>query len=690
MAFTIDIDIGGTFTDGFITCGDRVEKVKVETTPHDLTVCFKNCITEGARKYGLKNISELLSDSQVIRYSTTVGTNTIIQKSGTKVGIIVTKGYEKCLYHETEQVSDSGQIIGSIIAEDMIVGVDEEVDGLGKIVKEIKAEEVKRAVKYLLDSGARCIVVSLKHAFANPIHEKKIKEIINKEYPKHYLGAIPVLLASQVSIRPGDYYRTNSVLINAYLHKEMVRHLYKTDENLRQSGYTKPLLIVHSTGGVARVAKTKAISTYNSGPAAGLLGSLSLSRLYGIENILSIDVGGTSTDVGIITKGGYHYNAYPALEGIPINLPMIEVGAIGGGGGSIARFDNITKNIIVGPESAGAMPGPASYDLGGMEPTVTDADLLLGYIDPDYFLGGMRKLNKERAEEAIKEMIARPLNVTVEEAAFRIKDMVDRNIAAEVEKKMKEKSNHMQDFIIFVYGGAGPTHCCGFAQHLNIPKIITFPHGAVFSAFGASTMDVMHTYELHRPLVLQDSSQQYFSDYKYFNEAVENLRKSATRDMAGEGFAAGEITFSLELEMWLPQDNKIISIPSPRLQIRAEEDVEAIIESIRKGFDREGIRPPDQKEIKVFRLMAHCLIPHYKFPPYKPEGKNPQRALKGKRKVYWKGSFEDTPVFNRELLRCANVVIGPAIIEAEDTTYVIPGGRRFTVDEYLNGIIEYV
>src|SRR4030042_3603913 len=342
MGFTIDIDTGGTFTDGFFVKGDEVRTVKVSTTPHDLTVCFLECLKEGAQQFGI-DLHRMLLEADVIRYSNTIGTNTIIQKKGAKLGLLVTSGHEDSLYQKGG-ISFEEDGIGTFISREMVLGIEETVDENGKVVKPLHTDEVIRKAQFLIDHGARAIVASLKNSWLNPVHEKEVKKIIKREYPNFYLGSATVFLSSEVIDRSDDALRTNSALVNAYIHSMLVRYLYKAEEDLRRNFFTKSLMIVHSNGGVARVAKTKAIHTYNSGPVAGLMGAAFLGKLYGYPNLITADMGGTSFDVGIILEGQYSFNMTPVVGGISINLPMIEIGTLGIGGGSDRKSTRLNSN----------------------------------------------------------------------------------------------------------------------------------------------------------------------------------------------------------------------------------------------------------------------------------------------------------------------------------------------------------
>ena len=415
MRFTIDIDNGGTFTDGFFTGDGQIAWVKVDTTPHDLTVCFLKCIEEGAAKFGL-TMPQLLHQTEVIRFSTTYATNMLLQKSGPRLGLIVTGGFEKSLY----STSSRSPVLDFIIPAAMVIGIDE---AAGK--KPVDKEQVRLAIRSLLGRGARLIVVSLYGSHLDQANELKVRQIADDDYPKHYLGAVPLLLSSEVSTTTDDASRTNVALLNAYFHPDMVRFLYKAEDEVRKLGYRKPLLIMHADGGVARVAKTTAIMTHNSGPSAGVLGTAYMSRLYHLPYVASMDIGGTSADISLVINGRHGYKREGMLEEIPVKLPTIEVYPAAAGGGSISRPVN-KKKIKVGPDSAGALPGPACYGLGGTEATSTDACVVLGYIDPEYFLGGKRKLDAGLSREVMNEKLAKPLGNSVEECGLLVTEAMRR------------------------------------------------------------------------------------------------------------------------------------------------------------------------------------------------------------------------------------------------------------------------
>jgi N-methylhydantoinase A len=670
MKFTIDIDNGGTFTDGFFTSDGRIEWVKVDTTPHDLTVCFLKCIEEGATKFGL-TVPQLLHGTEVIRFSTTHATNTLLQRSGPRLGLMVTRGFEESLYSSAAR----SPALDFIVPAGMVVGIDESA---GK--DSVDREQVRLAIRSLLGRGARIIVVSLYHAHLDPTKELIIREIADDDYPKHYLGAVPLLLSSEVSATTDDASRTNVALLNAYFHPDMVRFLYKAEDEVRKLGYRKPLLVMHADGGAARVAKTTAIMTHNSGPSAGVLGTTYMSRQYHLPYVASMDIGGTSADISLVINGRHGYKREAMLEGIPVKLPVIEVYPTAAGGGSIARPKN-KKQIKVGPDSAGAMPGPACYGMGGTEATSTDACVVLGYIDPDYFLGGKRKLDAGFARGVIMENLAKPLGISVEACGRLITEAMEDICAEDIANLIKAGGYNPNEFVLFSFGGAGSLYCCGIADKVGIPRIYCFRFSSVFSAFGSSRADVLHTYESLARLPLKRKGRQ--SQIQDFNRVIKGLMDSVLKDMRGEGFPPEKVSFSLELEAASGANTSVLE--SPVTLLEGPPDIGRILDAF---AGQNNLGHVDELTIHLFRLRATSPAAHPELATYQFAGESPEKALKRYRDVYWKDGSTRTAIYGQSKLECGNVIKGPAIIESDDTTILIPRDKKYTVDNLLNGVIE--
>ena len=679
--FTIDIDTGGTFTDGFFTRDGEIKTVKVLTTPHDLTVCLLNCIKEGGEQFGV-SLKEILLNSDIIRYSSTTGVNTLITRTGSKIGLIVSKGYKESLYSNEPKEAEP---VYSLISRELISEVEEEIDHQGNIIEPLKGDEVLSKMQYLIDMGARAITVSLKNSHLNPTHERQIKQIIKEQYPNYYLGSVRVFLASEISDQPGDFYRTNAVVINGYVHDSLVKYLYKAEDDLRDNLCPHPLMVAHSHGGVARVAKTRAIDTYASGPALGVIGAGNVAAIYGFRNVLTVDIGGTSLDLGFIHNGVYSYDLIPSIAGLPVTVPMITTYSAALAGGSIVSLDT-SRNLQIGPKSAGARPGPACFDLGGVEPTVTDADVALGFIDPNYFLGGRIRLNRGKAISAIKTRIAEPLKMSVEEAASLIREETGIRTQKEILRFLEGQgigAKDLSDFAVVVYGGAGPTHFCDFAKDLSFGHSLASPYAAVFSAFGSSTTDLLHTYSKYVRIDLFNKGK-YLTDYEELNQIIGSLLEIAKNDIWGEGFPPEKASFFLE--MMGEKELGSVRIKTNKMSFHSERELKELCSQFAK---EEG---EERKRVSISTLVLNALVPmpHLKMKASKLSKEDPNKALKGHREVFWsrQRGYQKTPIYERALLFPGNVIMGPAIVEAKDTTYIIPGNQSFKVDKYLNGRIE--
>ncbi len=689
MRFTIDVDTGGTHTHGFIA-GDGVAKtVTTPTTPHDLTVCLADCVKQAAESFGV-SMKELLLNTDIIRYSTTTATNAIIQKTGSKIGLIVTRDFTDSLYAPDGKITEA---IYDLVQKDIITDLDEEIDAAGAIIKPLKDEEVIEKMQLLIDKGARTIVISLKNASANDDHERKARQVIKEEYPSYYLGSVRVFLSTDVSDQPGDYYRTASTLINAYVHDILVKYLYKAEDDLRNNTYQHPLMICNSRGGAARVAMTKAIDTYNSGPVAGMCAARNLGRLYGYDNVVTTDIGGTSEDVGLIRDGAYIYESLPRISGVTVNIPMIDVYSVGLAGGSIISLDGSGK-IKVGPRSAGARPGPACFNLGGLEPAVTDANVVLGLIDPDYFLGGRMKLVRTKAETAIQNRIAKKLNVSVPEAAYMIREATTVAMQDTVRTYLADKGvdpDNLTKYISIIFGGAGATHCCGVNQGLNFDNTIISPFASPFSALGSSMADLLHVYSRYNKMELYDGKD-YLNRYDEFNTMVDRMYRNALRDIKSEGYSVGDARYYLELVV---EDDigHTCHVTMNKLELASESDVRALcsafldVRARTTGNDYQG-----SIRLLTTQLNAVVNMPHWQFQSVALGTEDPRQAFRGEREVYWtpEEGYRKTPIYDRDRLGPGNLVRGPAVIEARDTTYVIPAGWVLNVDKYSNAILEEV
>ncbi len=672
MGYTIDIDTGGTFTDCFLYGDGAVRTVKVPTTPHDLTVCFLGCIKAGAEAFGLST-EELLYRTEIVRFSSTIGTNTIIQRDGTKLGLLVSRGAEALA-----PVRDaSGR--PPLVAPAMVCGLDEAVDADGTVRRAPAPAAILESAQQLIDRGARCLVVALDNAHCQGANERLVREVIKHEYPRDYLGSVPVFLSSDLSARPGYALRINTAVINAYIHGKHARLLYKAGEELRRLGYRRTLFIGHNTGTVARVAKTRAINTYNSGPAAGLLGARAIGQLYGAQHVIATDMGGTSFDIGCVSAGEPGFSLEPDVEGFRCNLPMMAIRALGAGGGSIARVEQ--GELRVGPESAGAAPGPACFGLGGTQPTVTDANLVVGILDPGYFLGGTLRLDAARAHAAIEQRVAGPLGISVTEAACRIRESVERSVASEIGAVLHTLPAGA-DALMIAYGGAGAIHAGAIAALAGMRRVVMTPYSAVSSAFGSSLLDAGHLYyrRIDAPLGSPAAAERLLA-------ASAAMRRDAERDMRGEGFAAADVRHGLQL--YLARADGVESVATLR---EVPADAAAMEQAVRAAATRAGVPAGEPLHVTTAAWLTSAAVPHYAIAEVRRVTTAPVTARKGGRAVCLAAGQPPTEVgvYARERLAHGHEISGPAIVESDQTTLLVPAGWRLAIDRYNNAVLQAV
>jgi N-methylhydantoinase A/acetophenone carboxylase len=708
---SVDIDIGGTFTDCSVQFEGRRTEVKSLTTGFDLSVGFLMALEEAAAKleFGLE---ELMQGTNVIRYSTTLAMNKLLERRGPKIGLITTEGFEDLILIGRGAQWDDGlsrpesrnlALVAKpepLVPRERIVGLKERVDNQGRVLRPLDEDHAREMLNQLVDEAVRSIVVSLLWAHRNPVHELAVRRLIEEEYPVFCLGHLPVVLASEIQPRKGEYQRTVTAVLNTYLHPPMAEDLAGIRRELRCMGYQGPILMVHNSGGMAEITKTRAIDTFNGGPIAGLAGSLEIARLYDFENVITTDMGGTSFDIGLISEGqSQFYETRPLIGQWMVGTPMIEAKSIGAGGGSIARVDRALGNkLSIGPQSAAAMPGPACYNLGGTEPTVTDADVVLGYINPECFHGGRMEIDPDLAREAVRVGVAEPLDLTVEEAAAGIRKMVDSTMGHTIFKETGLRGYDPREFILFSFGGAGPTHCCNYAQAGQVPRLMAFPFSPVFCAFAGSLMDIRHIFEQsNRATVLKPGRDEVVLDFDLFNRTVERLNHLAVDTARSEGLDPDGLMFILELDMKYSNQLHVKRIRSPRPRLESEDHVREMVEAFGQAYARSygpaGAYPEGGISIENFLLHATYPFKRYEFRTYPVFPSNPPYASrKGFRNVYWTdlGRYVKTPIYSLTHLRGGNIVEGPAVIEADATTLVLPGFSRLHIDRYMNFIIDLI
>lgn len=654
--WTVDIDVGGTLTDGIFTQGDRMHCVKVDSTPHDLTVCLFDCLAQGAAKLGHADVAALLEDVDLIRWSTTITSNVLAEGSGPRLGLFVSKGHERDLY------AGNGRSIvpGRLLTERDITGIDDAA----------AEADIMTAAHSLLESGVRRVCISLQGAHREPQRELRMKRVIDQQYPDHFLGSVPVLAGSDISKSADDSTRTYCALINAYTHGALAATLFKAEDELRDSArYAGAFLVSHTSGGVAGVAKTRAIDTIESGPVLGIQGSAFLAHVYGARDVLAMDIGGTTAKLSVLSGGAPVLRKPSDFFGIPLQVSLPYLRSIALGGGSVVHVaPGTTMEIELGPESMGAFPGPACYGLGAENATVTDAFVASGLINPDYFLGGTKRIDAELARSTVEQAVAKPLNISLEEACRRTVAQAFAKVARMIRDAQKELGADLSKHTLFAYGGNGGLFACGVAEQAGLAKVQVFSLGPVFSAFGSSVSDICHLYERALAGGITDESA------AALRALLEEIRAEAAKDLLGEGIRPEQLSYAIELELAKAAGGPAV-VACTEAALR---DAAALRSAIGGGAGR---------QLELLRVQVKKSMPKPRLENQKAAAADASKALIGSRKVLWGSKDGAARIYRWESLRPGNRVPGCAVLEGESTTYLIPEGWTLEADGYGNASV---
>jgi len=535
----INIDNGGTLTDICVIDSDRVYRTKTVTTPYDLSKCLFEGLKKASRAiYGEEDLQKLLLSTEYIRYSTTQGTNALVERKGPRLGLMLGGG----LSAEAVQADPQARELFQALVGTRVQTLDPALAG------EALDTAAMRAVTALSSAGANRIVVVYGGAQRND-GEVQLKKILLRRFPPQMLGALPVLYSHELVDDADDARRAWTSLFNAFLHPAMERFLYSAEHRLREYKTKNPLLIFRNDGFAARVARTVAIKTYSSGPRGGAEGAKALAAHYGFKRLLSMDVGGTTTDIGLVEDGQVRTEPRGRIEGVATSFPLCDVASVGVGGSSIIRAEG--KRIAVGPESVGGAPGPACFGLGGKEATITDAFLLTGLLDPASYFGGELKIDAERARSAIAERVAKPLGVDELEAACSM----EAAWVAKIADSLKRSTAITKDTTLAAFGGAGPFVVCKVAEATGIDRVIIPGLAAVFSAYGIGFSDIGHTYEI--ALATNDDAG--------LEAARAELMMRAQRGMFAEGASLDECRLLMSLLVSSRDGETLFGLEGPRL-----------------------------------------------------------------------------------------------------------------------------
>jgi N-methylhydantoinase A len=692
----VSVDIGGTFTDCFVAWDNRYIESKALTTHHNLALGFNEALKNACAELALTE-RELLSQVDSVRYATTLGTNALIERKGPRLGLLTTagfrssvplaraKGYGVGLPHKQQMDVPNAQRPDPIVPIPMILDARERIDYDGDVVLDLDENDLRDKLRQLVDKGAEVICVVFANSVVNPVHELRVREIFLEEYPGHLLGAVPILLSHQVAGRKGEYVRAMSTIMDGFLHQVMYHGLGSLELNLRGAGYDKPMLVNHNSGGMAQLNSTDALQTVHSGPVSGIAASEHLALQAELGNIVATDMGGTSFDIGIVVDGGVkHYDFNPVIERWMVSVPMVHLVTLGAGGGSICRYDRMFKTVQVGPESAGSDPGPACYDRGGMNPTVTDADLLLGYLDPKNYANGYIPLNPRRAKQAYEDLCDE-LDMDLIEVAKLVKQTVDTNMANGIARELRTRGYEPQNFTTLAYGGNGPLHACGIARALGVKTILAPPFASVFSACGAGNMNQLHIHEMSTWTTLFDANRRsFFTDYPRFNRIVEELERRGREDLVRQGFAGDEIGYRLELDMRYGNQRVETAVVTDLNRVNSPEDVLKLIEQFHtrygERFGKGSQTPEAGVRINTIRVCSFVQHPGIAFKGIKPNGHAlPPPAPVSERVCHFVGHDKGiaTPIYDEAALAAGTTIEGPAIVVTRATTYLIEPGWRY-------------
>lgn len=514
MGKLINIDNGGTLTDICVIDGDQVHRTKTLTTPHDLSRCLFDGLTKASKAvYGKEDLIALITSTDHIRYSTTQGTNALVELKGPRLGIVLTGALNTAALKADGKAAE---LFDSVMG-DRVSTLDLQLQGDDFDMAAVKA------INALSSAGSNRIVVA--HGGADRSEqETRVKNLLLRKFPQHLLGAVPILYTHEVVEDDNDVRRTWTAIFNAFLHPAMERFLYNAEHKLRQNKAQNPLLIFRNDGNSARVAKTIALKTYSSGPRGGMEGARAIAAHYGYLHLVSMDVGGTTTDIGEVRDGAVRSESRGHVEGVQVSFPLSDVHSVGVGGSSIIKV--VDGHIRVGPQSVGSAPGPACFGLGGTEATITDAFLVLGLLDPASFFGGDLNIDPERARAVVQDKIAKPLKLSIEAAAAAMEKAWVEKVAA----NLREFSRIEKDTVLAAFGGAGPFVVCKVAEAAGISRVLIPGLAAVFSAFGLGFSDIGHQYEA--PLRQRDAAG--------LKACLADLNEQAERGMYAEGFALAD------------------------------------------------------------------------------------------------------------------------------------------------------
>ncbi len=679
MAYKIGIDVGGTFTDFLLAYEDGRSKIyKVLSTPRDPSIATMTGLKEMAADHHL-DLENFLKQVSVIVHGTTVTTNAVLTSSGAKTALLTTRGLRDTLEMRRgireEQYNNRFENVKPLVERYLRVPVEERLDYSGRVLTALNIEEAQKAVDFLGRAKVEAVAVCFMNAFANNRHEEQVARIVSAKLPEAYLTVSSRLLPS---VR--FYDRVSTTVLNAYVGPILKRYLGSLMAQLQQVRFSGVLLIMQSNGGVIspQVAVERAAATLLSGPAGGPVAGVQYAAVQGYEDCITVDMGGTSFDASLVKDRTPTVTTTGQVNRLLLALPMLNVVTIGAGGGSIGWIDD-GGLLKMGPQSAGADPGPACYGRGGQLPTCTDADLVLGYLDKDFFAGGRISLSWQKARRAIEQHIAKPLNIDLYEAAAGMYNVINVNMAAAIREVSVKQGYDPRDFPLVVAGGAGPNHACMFALELEIPVMIIPRESSIFCAAGMLQSDLKHDFVRTYVTLLRDA------DASLFQGLFEEMQAEGLRLLESENIPEDRIQYRYSLDLRYVNQYHEVGVPINSRELRQAE-----FDSVVRRFHRQHESlygyslEQEDAPVELINLRLVC-IGRTRKPALQQEdydGPDPSGAWKKQRKIFLpqQNKFQQVDVFDGLKLKFGNRITGPAIVEQVNTTALVTPEYNLTVD----------
>jgi len=694
MGFVVGVDVGGTFTDGVAIDSDgTIVSAKTPSTPPDYSAGVFNVLALLGEQFGLTR-EQFLARTNHIAHGTTSSLNALVMGKVPPVGFITTKGHGDSISimnvegrYLGRSAQDLQNVLGHrkpppLVTRNLLKEVTQRMDREGNVLVALNEQEVRAAVRDCVAQGVKAIAVSLLWSFRNPAHERRVREIITEEAPDIY-----VALSSDVSPRIREYARHATTIMSTQIGPGLRDYLRNLEKGLRKEGLTGPLLVMQSSGGAitAEEAPSTAITTVGSVLTGGVVGAMQLARQLGHRNVMATDVGGTTFLAGLIVDSEPVRAGQTIINQSPVNVPTLRVEAIGSGGGAIAWID-AGGNLQVGPLSAQAVPGPACYGAGGTEPTITDANLVLGILPSRGLLGGQRPLSLELAREAIKRRIADPLGLSVEEAAAAIYVVQNAQTADLLRKVAVESGHDPRDFVVYAFGGAGPAHCAAYGAAVQASEVLVplGPVASAFSAFGLAASSINVTRELSDPAVVPLDPERVAEKFGRLEEEV-----SAVLARQGIRFVGTELHRELDMRYGMQMGEVAAPVAGGNVTAATLQDAVDAFERKYSQLYGEGSGFRDAGiQALTYRVRGVGLLPvSPELPEIAPANGTPvEEAIAERRPICLDidRGYVDTPAYDYTRLRAGHVIVGPAVIQVPTTTVVVPRGMHGTIDRFGN------